>query len=247
MKRIAPGIKETISEFNAQAKPEQRVLLGMRRKRAVSREELYAMMMELEEFDDEYLPITGAMCYSPAFPQMRLQYHECKSCGCRHLINSYGGMVGPDQLRKMDPSLSEDLPGPDAGDVLADQEREISEWVDKIRGLGYEATVFHVCGKCFFDHFGMSAASRYVAECGATARSAIESQASLSVLSFRHLDEDGFAMGIVNPEDCEILYEFLRGNNTYLGEQDDLMSLRERMPMIKAMLGMGPWPANEED
>ena len=108
-----------------------------------------------------------------------------------------------------------------SSDRYAIDEELISKYVDEIKALGYDISVEHMCSGCYEKKYGIA-----------------EPGLSISVLHFKHIDEDTDIVNIVDPEDMHILAEFLKGNNAYKGYHDQTTWINKNREVIEHLLGI---------
>ena len=125
-------IKSAVDEFNSKVKDSEKIIIGVKAHKAESKEELKNRLKSIAEYFSEPSMWTGAMCYSPMPPEEIILTHICPSCGRIYQYAAYGYGHGK-YINGEHGKLQE----------------KITNVVNKIRKLGYDIQVEHMCGFCY--------------------------------------------------------------------------------------------------
>ena len=177
-------------------------VLGMNNGKVESKAKLRERLAEVAKTPTEYFYHDGAMCYCPAPPDKEAVYkHKCPTCGTIYEYN--------EEFYRYD------------SDRYAINEERINKYVDEIKALGYDASVEHMCSRCYKEEYGVE-----------------KPDLSISVFHFKHMDEVNDIVNVVNPEDLHVLAEFLKGNNAYKGYHDQTTWINKKREVVERLLGI---------
>lgn len=226
-------IREVAADFNRRHTDCPEVVAGITLKHPQPRQVLLERVLSLPtlsdypDYDPRQMPRRSAE-YSPPPEEFETAemttVHKCKHCG-RPIEFSFEYEVKHPEWLGFDPiNLTDDSI---AHNPMESDERDMSEMVEKIRALGYEANVHFYCENCIYDEFDEDFFEDYDPLM----------DLSIAVLSFTHLNEDkphycGIFLG-----DLDNLYEFLRGNNAMVDYDDRIWPLGDKAGRLMAMLG----------
>lgn len=205
-------IKEIIEKFNSEVNDSEKIIIGVKAHQAETREQLKERLKTIDSYSGNLMQ-SIAMCYSPAFNFKKKKLKNvCPKCGraYRYEVCDWGS-GDADELSH-----------------LREQKR-ISTVVNKIKKLGYDIQVEHMCGLCFLNEYGQSDKAK---------GHRIEPNNSVSILSFRFSASDEYTKNIVYLDDCKRLLDFFNGNNAYIGDRDSIRMLSDCTALIKRLLGL---------
>ena len=222
------SIKRTVDDFNSRVKDSEKIIIGVKAHKAESKEQLKERLKSIADYSCEQKLLTGAMCYRPAIPPVIPQDkakqkldNVCPRCGRKYQYEYCGdGKEG----------------------IHSRIQKKINGIVNRIKKIGYDIQIEHMCGFCYvkeyrkvpihFIYLGKGDGTTKVFE------HTLESNDSVSVLSFRFNPSEEYTKTIVSFADCERLLDFLNGNNAYLGYRDQIKLLKDSSELIKRLLGI---------
>ena len=106
-------------------------------------------------------------------------------------------------------------------DSYSIEQGTIDKYVNEIKSLGYDVYVEHLCEKCYLDKYGKD-----------------KKGISISLLHFKHIDENSDIINIVSSDDCLLLAEFLKGNNAFRGSYDETVWINKYRKTIERLIGI---------
>ena len=214
-------IKIAVDEFNSGVKDSEKIIIGVKAHKAETKEQLKERLKSIASYSCEQKLMTGAMCYRPSFPERKILEGICPKCGRKYQYEVWGSSKEEEHRRR---------------------QKKINSVVNKIKLLGYDIRVEHMCGYCYLQEYGtVPVYVQYLEDHdGATKvyEHILESNASVSVLLFRFDPSGEYTRNIVSFRECERLLDFLNGNNAYLGNRDDIHLLKDSCELIKHLLGI---------
>ncbi|SKA58688.1 hypothetical protein SAMN02745213_00511 [Succinivibrio dextrinosolvens DSM 3072] len=225
------NIKKAVEDFNSEVKDSEKIIIGVKAHKAESKEELKKRLKSIAEYSCDHFLSTGAMCYSPAHTEARIYTNICPHCGRMY---QYGLYTYVDSRHNPHEII----------------QKKISEIVNEIKKIGYDIQVEHMCGFCYQQEYGKapihieysceyeSEEENLECESEKVYERILESNDSVSVLSFRFKSTDEYTRNIVSLEDCELMLDFLNGNNAYVGDRDEIHMLTDCCELIKHLLGL---------
>lgn len=239
------SIKNAVDDFNSRVKDSEKIIIGVKAHKAESKEQLKERLKSIADYSCDYFLSTGAMCYSPMMPEEIILKHTCPTCGRIYQYAVWGYREG-----KIIQGEHSQL------------QKNITDVVNKIKQLGYDIQVEHMCGFCYLkkygkvpvhiDYLGDYEYDEYEEEeledeeeiddeyldTNNAKEHILESNDSVSVLAFRFSSNDEYTRNIVSLEDCKVLLEFLNGNNAYVDDRDEINMLTSCSDLIKNLLGI---------
>ncbi len=216
-KDIDELIKEAVDNYNKSHSESGKILIGLVSHKVESKETLKERLKALAKIPKNDLPLTGAMCYSPGMRYPETLTHTCPNCGREYEYSS--GFFGSSKTH---------------GQI----QEEISQIVEKIKSLGYDIYVKHMCELCYAKEFGTEPVLREYYSKTKFNDVHMRENSSVSVLYFRFNQDEEYVRNVVSLEQCERLYDFINGNNVYLNEYDEIMLLKDYSNLIKHLMGL---------
>ncbi len=106
-------------------------------------------------------------------------------------------------------------------DRYAEEEEKIGKILKEINALGHHAYVEHMCERCYNTKYNREVHG-----------------ISIFVLHFRHKDRNKEIVNVVTDYDCEILSEFLKGNNSMRGDFGNTIWFKEYVDLLERLIGI---------
>ena len=193
-------------------------IIGLNNKEIETREKLREKLEVMSRMSSSLdRRFDGAMCYCPAMPdhEIEVRYqHRCSTCDTLYRYKEIKPVYYEDNCSEKSFEYSYE-------DRYKDKENRIDKIVSKIRKIGYDVSVRHMCEKCYNKEFNKK-----------------EKGMSISVLYFKFPDEDSYRANVVSETDCEYLLAFLSGMQSVRGYHDATVWLIDKKDIFIKLLGL---------